>query len=75
LSIYSIFYLNYYSFYSITKITKMETKELQKPFFAQFLEGDKAQALQKDLTKPLYDAQTNKYPSDGDDDWPPDWVS
>jgi hypothetical protein len=53
----------------------METNELQTPFFAQFLEGDTAQAQQADTTKPLYDAHTNKYPSDGDDDLPPDWIS
>jgi hypothetical protein len=53
----------------------MEMKKLQKPFFAQFLEGDVAQAQPDDVTTPLGDAQTNKYPSDGDDDWPPDWVS
>lgn len=52
----------------------METRELQKPFFAQFLEGEQAQTHQGDVTKPLYDAYTNKYPSDGDDDLPPDFV-
>jgi|GEM_PF-5709998 len=53
----------------------METKELQKPFFAQFLEGTLAKDHQKEMTTPLGDPHTNKYPSDGDDDWPPDWVS
>lgn len=50
----------------------METKELQKPFFAQFLEGEEVQDQPGDVTSPYKDAQTNKFPSDGDDAWPLD---
>ena len=53
----------------------METKELQQPFFARFLESTREKAHAEELTTPLGDAHTNKYPSDGDDDWPPEWVS
>ncbi len=54
----------------------METKKFQKPFFAQFLEGERAQAQQAESTKPSADTvHTDKYPSDGDEDWPADLVS
>ena len=53
----------------------METK-LQKPFFAQFLESGRAQTQQEETTKPSADTvHTDKYPSDGDEDWPVNWVS
>jgi hypothetical protein len=53
----------------------MEPNELQTPFFAQFLEGDE-QAQHADVTKPAKDLlQTQKYPSDGDEDSPADWIS
>jgi len=54
----------------------METKKLQKPFFAQFLESGRAQDQHQETTKPSADTvHTDKYPSDGDEDWLADWVS
>ena len=49
----------------------MNKNELKQPFFAQFLESQKAEDKQHQTT-PLKDqAHTLKYPSDGDDN-PPD---
>jgi Serine endopeptidase inhibitors len=46
----------------------MNQNELQQPFFAQFLEGQKVQDKQENQTSPLKDpAHTLKYPSDGDE--------
>ena len=46
----------------------MNQNELKQPFFAQFLESQKAQDQQQFQTSPLKDVQhTLKYPSDGDE--------
>jgi hypothetical protein len=47
---------------------------LSKPFFATLLEAQKPNSDQQSyvVTKPIFDqAQTQKWPSDGDDDIPP----
>ena len=50
----------------------MNQNELKQPFFAQFLESQKASDKQQHVTTVLKDtAHTLKYPSDGDDN-PPD---
>jgi hypothetical protein len=50
----------------------MNKNELKQPFFAQFLESQKAEDKQAHLTTISKDtAHTLKYPSDGDDN-PPD---
>jgi hypothetical protein len=51
------------------------TDALKQPFFAQLLEEQKTPAPNQQFypwtTKPTEEAQTQKYPSDGDDDnWP-----
>lgn len=49
----------------------MNQNELKQPFFAQFLESQKAEDQQHFETSPLKDpAHTLKYPSDGDDNPP-----
>ncbi|MEX1366865.1 MAG: microviridin/marinostatin family tricyclic proteinase inhibitor [Nannocystaceae bacterium] len=54
----------------------MNTKSKKKPFFARYLETQELDEVQGgggplSTTKPLWDqAQTMKYPSDGDDDYP-----
>lgn len=49
-------------------------EELKQPFFVHFLESQNSQrnaANQEGITKPWLDiAQTQKYPSDGDDGEP-----
>lgn len=56
----------------------MNTKSKKKPFFARYLESQELEEVQGGggpfpvpTTKPLWDqAQTMKWPSDGDDDYP-----
>jgi hypothetical protein len=53
----------------------MKQDSLKQPFFAQLLEEQKTPAPNQQFfpwtTKPTEEAQTQKYPSDGDDDnWP-----
>ena len=55
----------------------MNTKSKKKPFFARYLESQDLEDVQgggkpvPGTTKPMFDqAQTMKYPSDGDDDYP-----
>ena len=46
----------------------MNQNELKQPFFAQFLESQKAAEQPLPGTSPLKDiSQTQKYPSDGDE--------
>lgn len=48
----------------------MNQNELKQPFFAQFLESQKAENQQQHLTTPSKDVNhTMKYPSDGDETW------
>jgi hypothetical protein len=49
----------------------MNQNELKQPFFAQFLEGQKADDQTLYQTSPLKDVNhTTKWPSDGDDNPP-----
>ncbi|HYF30963.1 MAG TPA: microviridin/marinostatin family tricyclic proteinase inhibitor [Chitinophagaceae bacterium] len=44
--------------------------QVKQPFFAQFLECQRTEDQNNELTSPLKDPVTQKYPSDGDDNPP-----
>lgn len=48
-----------------------QNEQLNKPFFAQFLEAQKSDAQEtQNITKPWLDVnETHKYPSDSDETW------
>lgn len=45
--------------------------QVKQPFFSKFLECQRTEDQHNELTSPLKDPVTQKYPSDGDDN-PPD---
>ena len=48
-----------------------QNEQVKQPFFSKYLECQRTENEHNELTSPLKDPVTNKYPSDGDDN-PPD---